>query len=485
VTPDQLRQHCDRPLDHPAPEELRRFTELTIDWILRYDAGLSQQPVGRSIDRQTLEKALREPPPWQGSAFESVLATFERDVASCAYPANHPRFLAFIPGAPTFLSVLGDFLCASTNFFAGVWCEAAGPAQVELVVLDWFRTLLGLPAGTDGLLTGGGSEANLTALVVARERLPVSERGRAVLYVSEQRHWSVDRAARIIGVLPHQVRPIAVDADLRLRPNELARLVCADRQDGLLPWAVVANAGSTNTGAVDPLVEVADLCEREGLFLHVDAAFGWAACLTEDGRRLLKGIERADSITLDPHKWLAQTFEVGGLLVRRGEELTRAFAMTPEYMQDVLPGPEEVNFADRGIALSRRFRALKVWLSIKVLGLDWFARLVEHSRALGRYAQAVLTEAGFEILSPEQLATVCFRHAPAGMTAEALDRHNLALIDAVRVSGEAFLSSTRLHGRVAIRLCLINWRTSADDIDCVVSVLRRLATSAAQRSRQN
>jgi glutamate/tyrosine decarboxylase-like PLP-dependent enzyme len=474
VTRAELRQCCARPLDHPAPDELRRLAALTTDWVLRHDASLPERPVGQSLDRAALEQVLGEPPPWQGSTFESVLAAFDRHVAPCAYPPGHPRYLAFIPGAPTFLSVLGDWLCSGCNFFAGVWCEAAGPAQVELVVLDWFRTLLGLPAGTEGILTGGGSEANLTALVVARERLAVVDRGRAVLYVSGQRHWSVDRAARIVGVLSHQVRPVAVDAGLRLVPDDLVRLVRADRDAGLVPWAVVANAGSTNTGAVDPLAELAGLCEEEGLWLHVDAAFGWAACLTEQGRRLLAGIDRADSVTLDPHKWLAQAFEVGGVLVRRGEELTRAFALRPEYMQDVEPGDGEVNFADRGLALSRRFRALKVWLSVKVLGLGWFARLVEHGRALARYAQAALVEDGFEILSGEQLAIVCFRHAPAGVDESARDRHNLALIEAARASGEAFLSSTRLAGRVAIRLCLINWRTSADDIDRVVALLRRL-----------
>jgi glutamate/tyrosine decarboxylase-like PLP-dependent enzyme len=276
---------------------------------------------------------------------------------------------------------------------------------------------------------------------------------------------------------------VPADDQLRLRPDELARLVRADRAAGLTPWAVAASAGTTNTGAVDPLPAVADLCQREGLWLHVDAAHGWVACLTEQGRELLAGIERADSVTLDPHKWLAQTFEVGGLLVRRGEELSRAFAMRPEYMQDVEAGADEVNFADRGIALSRRFRALKVWLSIKVLGLDWFARLVEHGQALARYTQAVLEEAGFEIVSPEQLAILCFRHAPPGRSETELDQHNLALIDAVRASGEAFLSSTRLNGRVAIRLCLVNWRTSADDIDRVVALLRRIAEQTLSATR--
>jgi glutamate/tyrosine decarboxylase-like PLP-dependent enzyme len=424
-----------------------------------------------------MEALLRQPPPERGSDLAAVLAEFAEKVAPYACRVNHPRFLAFIPSAPTFLAVLGDFLCAGTNFFAGVWLEAAGPAQVELVVLDWFRDLLGLPVGTLGILTGGGSEANLTALVVARERLSDEQRRRAVLYASEQRHWSVDRAAKVIGLRPDQLRPVPTDAELRLSPTALAALVEQDRAAGRLPWAVVANAGATNTGAVDPLATVADVCAREGLWFHVDAAYGWAAVLDREGRALLDGIGRADSVTLDPHKWLAQPFEVGGLLVRDGRRLRETFALRPEYMADVEPNEDEVNFADHGLALTRRFRALKVWLSVKVLGLGWFRALVAHCRALADYGQALLEQAGFEIAFPRRLSIVCFRYIPPGPrpSDEALDRLNLALLDAVRASGRAFLSSTRLSGRVAIRFCFINWRTSAADVEEVVRLLRELA----------
>src|SRR5439155_9636717 len=184
--------------------------ELTVDWALRHEAGLFTDPVGRSATPAELDALLAEPPPWSGAPFAEVLAKFERDVTPYTYPPSHPRFLAFIPGATPFVGVLGDWLCAAANFFAGVWFEAAGPARVELLVLDWFRELLGLPAGAAGILTGGGSEANLTALVVARERLDVADRARAVLYVGRQRHWSIDRAARVIGLLPERIRPVEV-----------------------------------------------------------------------------------------------------------------------------------------------------------------------------------------------------------------------------------------------------------------------------------
>jgi glutamate/tyrosine decarboxylase-like PLP-dependent enzyme len=424
-----------------------------------------------------MEALLREPPPERGRGFPAALEDFAAKVAPYACRVNHPRFLAFVPGAPTFLSALGDFLCAGTNFFAGVWFEAPGPSEVELVVLDWFREFLGMPAGTEGILTSGGSEANLTALVVARERLPLADRGRAVLYLTEQRHWSVDRAAKVIGLAPDQLRPVAADENYRLAPAALAEAVAKDRYDGQLPWAVVANAGATNSGAVDPLAGLADLCAREGLWLHVDAAYGWAAVLTPEGRDELAGIGRADSVTLDPHKWLAQAFESGCVLVRDGPRLTEAFTLRPEYMQDVEPGTEEVNFADRSLALTRRFRALKVWLSLRALGVGWFRGLVTRCCQLAGLSQRLLEEARvFEILSPRQLGIVCYRYVPPGGAVDgpALDRLNLALVDAVRSTGRAFLSSTRLGGRVALRFCFVNWRTTAADVEEIVRLLATL-----------
>jgi glutamate/tyrosine decarboxylase-like PLP-dependent enzyme len=469
-----LRHRVAAPLPHPDLDALRALGEEVLARALHHHATLPEQPIGSPASRADMERLLREPPPEDGCDFTALLDDFAARVAPFACRVNHPRFLAFIPSAPSFLSVLGDWLCAATNFFAGVWLEASGPAMVELVVLDWFRTFLGLPDTTQGILTSGGSEANLTALVVAREPLDDDQRRRAVLYVADQRHWSVDRAARVMGLRPDQVRPVPADADLRLTPAALAHVVAADRNAGRHPWAVVANAGATNTGAVDPLGALADLCARERLWFHVDAAYGWAAALTPAGRALLAGIEQADSVTLDPHKWLAQAFEVGGLLVRDGARLRQAFTLRPEYMQDVLPGADEVNFADHGIALTRRFRALKVWLSLKALGIGWYRRLVEHTCDLALYSEALLRERGFEVLSPARLSIVCFRLAPAGHGEADLDRLNLALVDAVRATGRAFLSSTRLHERVAVRFCFINWRTSAADVEEVVELLAEL-----------
>jgi len=482
-----LRHSLAEPLPHPDLSQLQDYTAQTTALILRHFDTLREQEIGRPASREMLEALLREPPPEVGQDFTRVLAEFHDKVMGNAFRVNHPRFFAFVPGAPTYLSVLGDMLCAGTNFFAGVWLEAAGPAQVELLVLDWFKEFLGLPAATHGILTGGGSEANLTALVVAREGLDYEERGRAVLYASDQRHWSVDRAAKVIGLHPDQIRGIPVSDRYEMQPAALASAVARDRNAGMRPWAVVANAGATNTGSVDPLPALADICRDEKLWLHVDAAYGWAAVLADGGKRQLAGIDRADSLTLDPHKWFGQTFEVGCLLVREGRRLAETFGHLPEYMQDVEPATDEINFCDHGIALTRRFRALKVWLSVKVLGVSWFRALTRRCLAFAEFTESWLQQStDFEMLCPRQLSIVCFRYAPAHLRGEEnrLDQLNEEIVTRLCATRRAFLSSTRLRGRYALRLCFVNWRTTLADVVETLELLARLGCEADDSHRQ-
>ena len=468
---DELRAACASPLPHPGAAEMGAIGQETLDWIIRYFTALPELSVGQPGSRARMEALLRQPLAEAGRPFGDVLAAFSDRVVPNNFRPNHPRFLAFIPAAPTFHSMLGEFLCSGTNFFAGVWLEASSASQVELTVLGWFKEMLGYPTMANGILTSGGSEANLTALVAARTMLSWEERARAVLYVSEQRHWSVDRAANIIGLHPSQVRPVPLDAEFRLSPDALASAIAADRAAGRRPWAVLANAGATSTGAVDPLDALAELCQRENVWLHVDAAYGWTAVLTPEGRTELAGIGKADSLTLDPHKWLAQTYEAGCVLVRDGSRLLAAFTIRPEYMQDVEPAADEVNFCDLGLALTRRFRALKIWLSMQVLGLGWYRRLVEHCCRLAELGQRLLEEAGgFEVLS-RRLSIVCFRQIPGGMTEAQTDAWNLALVERLRKTGRVFLSSTRLGERVYLRFCFVNWRTTTADVEEIVRLL--------------
>jgi aromatic-L-amino-acid decarboxylase len=480
---EEIRDACAAPLFHPSLEWLHEAGAAVTSLIIRDYAELGEGSVGQTAGRAEMEALLRQPPPEDGQDFALVLEEILAKIIPYTLRPGHPRFLAFIPGAPSFVSILGDWLCAGLNVFAGVWKEAPAATEVEILVLDWFKEFLGYPAEARGILTGGGSEANLTALVVAREKLSYPDRQRAVLYVSEHRHWSVDRAAKIMGFRPEQVHKVAAAADQRLPPRALAQAIASDRREARLPWLVAANGGATNTGTVDPLEELADCCRQEGLWFHVDAAYGWPAVLTSEGRRALRGIERADSITLDPHKWFGQTFEAGCVLIRDGKALAETFQLRPEYMQDVAPGEEEINFADLGIALTRRFRALKIWFSLKVLGVRWFRGLVEHCCRLADYAQKLVENTGrFEIVSPRQLSIVCIRFVPPAATKPedaTVDALNLAICERARLTGRVFLSTTRLGGRVALRLCFVNWRTTAADVEEVVGLLAELGNSAS------
>jgi glutamate/tyrosine decarboxylase-like PLP-dependent enzyme len=486
---DDLRRSLEHPLPYPEASSMKEHASEALAWLLDYRERLPDQPVGRVGSHTELAALLAGPPPETGVGFHQALAEFQQKVVPYALRLAHPRFLAYIPADPTWASVLGDLLCSGTNFFCGTWLGGSGPAQVELLVLDWFRQILGLPAETRGILTSGGSEANLTALLVARESLTFEDRPRAVLYVTQQRHGSVDRAAKVIGLRPDQVQAVPADGEFRMQPQPLAEAVQRDRAAGRLPWAAVANAGSTNTGTVDPLSPLAEVCHRERLWFHVDAAYGWPAALIPEGKLALAGIEGADSVTLDPHKWFAQPFDVGCVLVRGGRRLGDTFWIRPDYMQDVnRPDTAEIHFADYGLALTRRFRALKVWLSVRTLGLGWFRAQVERGCRLADYAERLLRQRpDFEVLCPRQLSVVCFRHRPPEGAAdgpdreELLDRLNLALVEELRATGRAIISSTRLDGRVALRFCFVNWRTTATDVDEVVGLLAMLGGRIAGR----
>ena len=297
-----------------SAEEMKRLADAATECLLARHSGLRESPPWRGATRTELEPLLREPPPESGSDPLAVLERAARDVLPVAARVDHPRFLAFVPSAPTWPGVIADYLAAGYNIFQGTWLGSGGPSQLELVVIDWFRQWVGYPASGGGLFTSGGSAAILDALVAAREQAGAPERPAIIL--GDQTHSAVERAARIIGIRPAGIVKVASDEEFRIRVPDLAAAVAATRRDGFTPVAVCANAGTTNTGAIDPLRAIADLCEREKLWLHVDAAYGGFAVLCERGRGLLAGLERADSISLDAHKWLYQPFEAGCVLVR-------------------------------------------------------------------------------------------------------------------------------------------------------------------------
>ena len=459
---------------------MRRLGHRVADVVADHLASLREQPVLTGLDRNATDAILLRPAPREGSDFDSLIATLQRDVFSQHAREPHPGFMAYVPSCPTFPAVLGDWLATGFNFFAGVWPVASGPNGLEVTVLDWFRDWLGMPAGTGGLLTSGGSGANLTAIIAARHAAVgdhVDRLARLTMYTSDQAHSSVRRAGWIAGIPRDQIRAVSTDTELRLDPQELAQVIAADRAAGFIPFLVVANAGTTNTGAVDPLHAVADLCAREQLWLHIDAAYGGFAVLTERGRTALDGLHRADSVTLDPHKWLFVPFECGCLLAREPRRLADVFRIYPEYLKDVESAGEEINFADYGEQLTRYSRALKVWLSVGYHGTDALAAAIDRGMDLAKLAeQIVRDEANLELLAPAQFGICCFRARPEAVAdAATLDALNTRILEQINATGRYFISSTRLRGAYSLRICVLGYRTSDADIRGLMREVVQLA----------
>ncbi|HUF28296.1 MAG TPA: pyridoxal-dependent decarboxylase [Gemmatimonadaceae bacterium] len=456
-------------------ETMRRIARAVTDLVVDHIATLREQPARRSLSPTDAERLLHGPPPEHGSHIDELLGVLAERVLPWHAREPSPRFMGYIPSSPTFPAIAGDWLATGFNFFAGVWTVASGPNQLELTVLDWFRQWLGMPEGTSGLMTTGGSAATLTAVVASRHRVDPDgdEIARLTVYTSDQAHSSVARAAWIAGIPRANVRSIATDGAYRVQVDALREAVAADRAAGLVPFLVVASAGTTNTGAIDPLGAIAELCEGERLWMHVDAAYAGFAALLPSGSRLLTGIERADSVTLDPHKWLFVPFECGSLLVRDQRALAAAFSVHPEYLGDVQGRAEEVNFADLGIQLSRSAKALKIWLSVGYYGIAGIREAIERGIRRAEYAETLLrSREDVEILSPAQLGVVCFRLHPPGMDHPgALDALNEAINARVNAGGRFLMSSTRLHGRFSLRLCTHVHRMTEVDIDEVVQAI--------------
>lgn len=469
--------NADSQLDFTA-EELRRLGYAAIDAIVERLSGLRAGKPWRGGRRGELEALFREPCPEHGRDPDAVMARAVGEILPRAGRIDHPRFFAFVPSAPSSASLLGDVLATGFNVFQGTWLESAGPSQIELVVLDWFREWLDMPEGASGLFTSGGSAANLMAIVAAREAAGHPQN--PAVYMSAQSHSSVERAARIAGFRGDALRHAECGPDYRIKIDALQRSVAADRAEGRTPVLVAVNAGATNTGLVDPLPELAAWCRSEGIWLHVDGAYGGFAVLSDRGREQLAGIGEADSVTLDPHKWLFQPYESGCLMVRDTATLESAFRIMPEYLQDTDLGLEHVNFADRGLQLTRSFRALKVWMAMQMHGREAHAAAVDRSIDLGDRAQRWIEEhPQMELLSAASLGIVCFRWNPGGLDEAQLEALNRSMQDTVIAEGTAMMSSTRLDGRYALRLCIMNHRTTADDVD---TTLHRLAELGAAQT---
>ena len=453
----------------------RKAAELSVDRI----ESLPGENAWEGEFSEGLKTMLLENPPEEGSPADEVLQRAVEDILPLTTRLDHPRCFGFIPSEPTWPGVVADFLASAWNVNACTWLVASGPTQLELVVLDWFRRWLGYPDGAGGLLTSGGSAASVDAFVAAREAAGNPER--PTVYMSDQSHSAQARAAVVVGVRRESVREIPTDRAFRLDMEALAGAVAEDRAAGFAPMAICANAGASSTGAIDPLEAMADFCQEEDIWLHVDAAYGGFAAITERGSELLSGIERADSIGLDPHKWLFQPYEAGCLLVKDVRTLESVFAFGTPVLQDTVWGANHPNMDDRGLQLSRSFRALKIWMSIQTFGMAAFRQAVSKGMDLAKRAEEyVRTSRTLQLLTPASLGVVCMRVAPEGadLEDETLEDVNREVLARLFWDDRAFVSSSSLHGTFSLRLCIINHSTVWDDVRETLEAMERFGEEA-------
>jgi aromatic-L-amino-acid/L-tryptophan decarboxylase len=441
---------------------MRRLGYWVVDRVVEHFEHGADGPAIKAAPADDLRQALGGPvPEAPGDPIEAMQTLVDVALGNMQH-GDHPRYFARVPGASSYAGVLGEWLGTGFNAIAASWAGSSGPSTVELVALEWLAALLGLPEETEGILMSGGSLSSMTALAAARAHL-----GPGVAYLSDQTHASIPRALTSLGFPPEQIRMLPSDDRLRLTAEAVAEAVRDDRRRGLSPRFIVATAGTTNTGAVDELDGLAELAAAEGMWLHVDGAYGAPAALCPTGRAVLRGLELADSLVLDPHKWLFAPYDVGCLFVRRPGVLDRTFSMRPEYLADVRPDTAEVNFGDRSLELTRRSRALKLWLMLKVNGAARVREAIERCIGLAEYAQRLLeSDQRWEVVTPAQLGIVTFARPDWSAEQHSTQAAGLA------ASGYATVTSTALRGRQALRLCTINPLTTPADIE---QTLLRLA----------
>jgi aromatic-L-amino-acid decarboxylase len=473
------------------PEAFRRYGAEVVDRIADFLADPERWPVLPQLEPGAVRAALPDAPPEGPAPMETILADFDRIILPATTHWNHPGFLAYFAITGSGPGILGEMLAAALNVNAMLWRTGPAATELEEVATGWLRQLVGLPAEFEGVINDTASSSTLYALAAAREAaadLRIRElglAGRADLpplrvYCSEEAHSSVDKAVLTLGLGLRGLRRIPTDDALRLDTAALAAAIAEDRAAGFRPLAVVATVGTTSTPSIDPVPEIADLCAREGLWLHVDAAYGGALAIAPEHRDVLAGCDRADSIVINPHKWIFTPIDCSVLFTRRPEVLRDAFSLVPEYLKVPEREGEARNLMDYGVALGRRFRALKLWFVLRYFGAEGLAaRLREHLR-LARLFQGWVDDAGdFERLAPAPFSVVVFRHRPPGLDEAALERHNTRLLERINATGEVLLSHTRVHGRYALRLAVGNLRTTEDILRRAWELLRELGEEGA------
>ncbi|MBA3714939.1 MAG: amino acid decarboxylase [Pyrinomonadaceae bacterium] len=477
------------PLGDMSAEEFRRHGHQIINWISDYLTRVEEFPVLAQVEPGELESKLPATAPAHGESMDAILADVDRLVVPALTHWNHPAFFAYFSISSSAPGIFGELLAAAFNVNGMLWRTSPASTEMEQVALSWLREMMGLPAEFDGIIYDTASVSTMHAIAAAREALDLRIRedgmsGRADLpllrvYCSEQAHSSIEKAVITLGLGQRGLRKIPTDAEFRMDADALAAAVEEDLRDGMIPFCVVATVGTTSTTSIDPVPVIADVCEQHKLWLHIDAAYAGSAAVVPEMRNFLDGCARADSLVTNPHKWLFTPIDLSVLYSRRMDILRRAFSLVPEYLRTG-EGETVRNQMDYGIQLGRRFRSLKLWMVMRYFGHEGLAaRIREHCRLARLFAGWIEETDGWEVLAPVSFATVCFRACPvvAGETEEAraarLDDLNEKIMNAVNATGEAFLSHTRLHNMLTLRLAVGNIRTAEAHLERTWQLLRR------------
>ena len=465
------------------PEVFRREAHRLVDWAADYLDAPERYPVLSRLHPGDVRAGLPAAPPRAGEPLADVLDDTLRAVLPGITHWSHPGFFAYFPSSAAAPGVLGELLAAALNVNGMLWKTSPAATELETVVLDWVRQLLGLPDGLFGVIQDTASASTLVAIAAAREAVPgldVRRRGlvgqmRLRMYASEEAHSSVEKAGIVLGLGQDGCRKIPTDGDLRLDVEALHRAIVEDRAAGLTPFAVTATVGTTSTTSIDPVPAIAEVCAREGLWLHVDAAYGGSAALAPEMRHVLAGVERADSLVVNPHKWMFVPLDLSALFTRRPEVVRAAFSVLPDYLRTAEQASAP-NLMDYGVSLGRRFRALKLWMVLRAFGADGMAARIRGHLRLARLFEGWVDADGlFERMAPTPFSVVCFRARFEGRTGEEQDALNQRLMDDVNGSGEAYLSHTRVRGRFTLRMAIANLRTEERHVRRAWELLREKA----------
>lgn len=461
-----------------SKKEMRDYGYKVVNAIVDHFENQAEKSPVFNATREEMDATFLENAPEKGMNSNKVLDFVVNRVLKETDILSHPKAYSFVPGPSNYISAMADTLATGFNVFSGGWANAPAAAELEIVTINWLLKLFKLPAKNGGgIFTSGGSMANLTALVTARRIKCGDDFSKAVIYMSDQAHSSNIKAIRTIGFKKEQVRIIPTDIEFKFSINKLKNSIAKDRLEGLQPFCIIGTAGTTNTGTVDALNQLSEVCKKENLWLHVDAAYGGAAILAKNGNKLLSGIQKADSITVDPHKWFFQPYEMGCLLVRNHRWLSKTFTEKPEYLRDIEGNTSEINFYDHGIQLTRRFRALKLYMSIKTFGLESFRDAIDYSLELTEELESYIRKSpNWEIVSPANLAIINFRFNPIknNLSEKELDEINQYISDKIIHQKEAVLVTTILNKQIVLRMCLINPRTTLQDVQQTIAKCEKI-----------